>query len=150
MLSIKQFKDEEDIKNSISVLMSSCLREEYGEKVKTRNLDELLNYYHSKQDSIIYYLSENDNFQGFIWVIQSNDILTEEPFCFFLYLAIIPESRDKGYGKKLMSYAIEQSKIKGINEIKLTVKNDNHKGISIYRSLGFKENKLEMIWKSEI
>lgn len=148
MISIKQFNNEEDIKEKISSLMSSCLKEEYGDKVKTRNTEDLLKYYHSKEESLIYYLTENDIFQGFIWIILSNDILTEEPFCFFLYLAITPESRYKGYGKKLMSYAIDKSKEKGIDEIKLTVRSDNIKAIGMYKSLGFYDYKYEMSWKS--
>lgn len=80
--------------------MTSCLIEEYGNNVKLRNVDDLINYYYNRQDSIIYYLEENSEFQGFIWVIESSDVLTSEPFCFFLYLGIINESRDKGFGKK--------------------------------------------------
>lgn len=146
MVEIKLYNGEDDLKSQISSLMTSCLIGEYGENVKTPNIDEMLNYYHSRQDSIIYYGLDDDKFVGFMWVIESSDLLTSEPFCFFLYLGIINEYRDKGFGKKLMSYAIEQAKQKGINEIKLSVRADNQKAVSIYKSLGFKENKYEMLW----
>lgn len=147
LIEIKTFQKEENIKEQISSLMNLCLLEEYGDSVKVTNVDNLINFYHSRQDSIIYYLEEDSEFKGFIWVIESSDILTSKVFCFFLYLGIKIDSRDKGFGKKLFSHAIDQSKAKGIKEIKLTVRVDNPKAISIYKSLGFNENKCEMIWK---
>ena len=148
MIEIKNFNNEEFIKEKISILMSACLVEEYGNSVKLTKVDDLMNYYHSRQDSIIYYLEENSEFQGFIWVIESSDVLTSEPFCFFLYLGILTSSRDKGFGKMLFSHATEMAKAKGIKEIKLTVRVDNPKAVAIYKSIGFKENKYEMIWKA--
>jgi len=150
LIEIKTFTGEENIiKDKISSLMSSCLIEEYGNSVKIANVDDMINYYHTRKDSTIYYLEENFEFQGFIWIIDSSDILTSEPFCFFLYLGVITSSRDKGYGKKLFSYATEVAKSKGIKEIKLTVRVDNPKAVAIYKSIGFTENKYEMIWKSD-
>lgn len=149
LIEIRTFQGEEKIKEQISSLMNSCLLEEYGDSVKITNVDQLINFYHSRQDSIIYYLEEDSEFQGFIWVIESSDVLTSQLFCFFLYLGVVTKSRDKGFGKKLFSYATEASKARGIKEIKLTVRVDNPKAISIYKSLGFNENKYEMIWKDK-
>lgn len=47
------------------------------------------------------------------------------------------EFRGKGYGKKLMNYAIEYAKSKGYKEISLGVNLDNYIAFKLYVNLGF-------------
>ena len=44
-----------------------------------------------------------------------------------------------GYGRQLLKYAIQKSKLSGVNQIFLEVVSHNHNAISLYSQIGFKQ-----------
>jgi len=52
------------------------------------------------------------------------------------HIGVLPEYRNKGYGKWLTRLSLEYAKKKGY-QIKLEVREDNEKAIGMYRELGF-------------
>lgn len=52
------------------------------------------------------------------------------------HIGVLPEYRNKGYGKWLTRLSLEHAQKKGY-QIKLEVREDNEKAIGMYRELGF-------------
>ncbi|MCF7924255.1 MAG: ribosomal protein S18-alanine N-acetyltransferase [Candidatus Izimaplasma sp.] len=53
-------------------------------------------------------------------------------------LVIVPEKRNRGYAKALLSHLFEFYKLRKIKEITLEVRKTNIKAINLYKSFGFK------------
>ena len=59
-------------------------------------------------------------------------------------LHVIEEARGRGIGKELMNRHLEWLKINGCEDINITVSYDNSNTIEFYRTMGFRENTIEM------
>ncbi len=59
-------------------------------------------------------------------------------------LHVSEAARGQGIGKKLMNSHIEWMKNKGCTNISITVSFENTETVNFYKSLGFKENTMEM------
>ena len=59
-----------------------------------------------------------------------------------LTVGIKQEYQSQGYGRKLLLELINATKERNISEIFLEVRVGNRRAISLYKSLGFKENRL--------
>ncbi len=59
-----------------------------------------------------------------------------------LNLAVLKEFKRKGFGKKLMLFAIERAKEKKISKITLEVDAENSVAINLYTKLGFKKTRV--------
>lgn len=69
-------------------------------------------------------------------------------FGFFAVLrrfVVNPEQRDKGIGRDLITYAIEEAKKMGCKAIELSVDPENLRPHKFYESLGFKDDRTEVI-----
>ncbi|MFN8672002.1 MAG: GNAT family N-acetyltransferase [Candidatus Sericytochromatia bacterium] len=137
-------KDDIEIKNKISSLMTESLIDEYGNPPNDSYIKDLLDYYHSREDSKIFFLLENSEIAGFTWLIESEDVITANKFICVLYLYITEPFRGKGYSKILMKKNVEYSKSIGINQLRLSVRKNNPNAINLYDSLGYKTYKYEM------
>jgi ribosomal protein S18 acetylase RimI-like enzyme len=144
---VKIIKLEEVDKEPVSVLMTKSLIEEYGEPPDSETLNSLLEYYYKRSDSCIFCLKEGKSFAGFIWLIDSSDVITGVTFTCILYLAVKPEFRGKKYSRLLMEKAKEHCKERKIREVRLTVRHNNDPALHLYDSLGFKTYKHEMLMK---
>lgn len=58
----------------------------------------------------------------------------------WLGICVLPSFQNKGIGKRIMDALIRQAKVIGINEIQLTVDNDNGTAVKLYEYFGFKKN----------
>lgn len=78
-----------------------------------------------------------------LWILQ-----TEEPIGFIVLLdevnetqllniAVLPEYQRQGYGRYLLSHAIEYAKSQGFSRLMLEVRASNAAAISLYHALGF-------------
>lgn len=145
-IEIKKLINSENIevKEQISKLMSFCLIEEYGPPPDMTHIDRVLDFYYEREDSEILYILEDNVFAGFIWIIDTDDVISQEKFALYLYIAIKKEFRGKGYSKKLMEKGKELCQQKGINQIRLTVRTENPTALNLYNSVGFKPYKIEM------
>ena len=56
------------------------------------------------------------------------------------YLAVLPECRNRGYGRKLMEKAVEELTKMGCPKINLQVRETNLSVVEFYRHLGFKDD----------
>lgn len=142
-IDIEVLKRKKD-KLTVWSLMTECLIEEYGEPPEDGTIDDLLNFYFDRPDSIIFILYYQKKFAGFIWLIESSDVITGKAFFCALYLAILPDYRSKGFARVLFNKAIDYSKEQGIPELRLTVRYNNEHALSLYQSLGFETYKHEM------
>ena len=127
--------------------MTESLIEEYGEPPDIRNIENLLDFYFSTADSKDFCLEVEKAKAGFVWLIQSADVIMSTPFCCILYLAIKKEFRGKGYSKILMEKAKNYCKENNIDELRLTVRYNNTPALSLYKDAGFSTYKHEMSMK---
>ena len=58
---------------------------------------------------------------------------------YILFLAVAPEYRSQGLARKMMHYAIDDLKRRGMRVIRLITRVDNKPGRKLYTSLGFKQ-----------
>ncbi len=56
------------------------------------------------------------------------------------YLAVLPECRGRGYGRKLMERAVEELTKMGCPKVNLQVRETNLSVVEFYRHLGFKDD----------
>ncbi|MDR6123538.1 ribosomal protein S18 acetylase RimI-like enzyme [Bacillus sp. SLBN-46] len=92
-----------------------------------------------------YYLiaTEGDNLMGWILIGTNKDQLTEK-MCGFIYeLFVLEEFRGNGISKQLMETGIEQLKLYGFSEVRLSVYAGNQ-AIKLYEKLGFKNKIITM------
>jgi ribosomal protein S18 acetylase RimI-like enzyme len=61
------------------------------------------------------------------------------PKAYLDHLVVAPDWRQRGIGRALMEYAIEQARAAGASRIDLTANTEKQAGRALYRSLGFKE-----------
>ena len=54
-------------------------------------------------------------------------------------VAVHPDSRRRGYGRKLMEAMVDYSRKKGVRDMTLDVRVNNEKAINLYESCGFSE-----------
>ena len=54
-------------------------------------------------------------------------------------VAVHPDSRRRGYGRKLMEFMVDYSRRKGVRDMTLDVRVNNEKAINLYESCGFTE-----------
>lgn len=54
-------------------------------------------------------------------------------------VAVHPDFRRRGYGRKLMEAMVEYSRKKGVRDMTLDVRVNNEKAINLYESCGFSE-----------
>ena len=79
------------------------------------------------------FLCNKDNYIGYGQIILSNGLYTIVNF------GIIEEYRCQGYGQALLNYLIKLCQINSINDIYIRVENNNHKAVSLYNKIGFRE-----------
>ena len=138
-------EDDIEVKSFISSFMTDSLIEEYGNPPNESYITDLLDYYYSREDTKIFYLTENQVFAGFIWLIKSEDVVTGKYFLCVLYLYVHESFRGKGYSKLLMNKGKEYSKEIGIEQLRLSVRHNNPNAISLYKGLGYQIYKHEML-----
>ncbi|MFF4830356.1 GNAT family N-acetyltransferase [Streptomyces sp. NPDC001315] len=78
-------------------------------------------------------LPEGESLQGYVLFATSSD--RSVSWC--LSLAIAPDRRGCGLGKKLMHEALRRLREAGVHEARLAVEPTNTAAITLYRSLGF-------------
>ena len=65
-------------------------------------------------------------------------------FLWIYYIRVDAERRGQGYGKQAMRLAEEEARRRGLTQIRLNVWGGNEVARSLYRSLGYSEDSVEM------
>jgi len=66
------------------------------------------------------------------------------------YLAVLPECRRRGYGRRLMEKAVEELTKMGCPKVNLQVRETNISVVDFYRHLGFKDDHVISLGKRMI
>lgn len=82
-------------------------------------------------------LKKNGKDVGMIWLGKSRDQFTIDDVGYILGIYVVPESRGRGLGKALMSFAEEWTKEKGLISLALNVGIENKNAVGFYEHLGF-------------
>jgi len=85
-------------------------------------------------------LRENDKFAGFIAYYKKSFYLG-----YVLYLGVYEEFRGRGYGERLIRFAIEDLKKMNAKKIKLITRVKNNAARSLYKKVGFKQTAIDDI-----
>ena len=63
------------------------------------------------------------------------------------YLAVLPECRNRGYGRRLVEKAVEELTKVGCPKINLQVRETNSSAVDFYKHLGFKDDHVVSLGK---
>jgi ribosomal protein S18 acetylase RimI-like enzyme len=78
-------------------------------------------------------LDDGETLQGYVLFVTTSDGCVS----WILSLAVTPDQRGRGMGRRLMLEVLRQVRREGVHEVRLTVEPTNAAAIMLYRSLGF-------------
>jgi len=78
-------------------------------------------------------LDDGENLHGYVLFVTTSDRYV----CWGMSLAVTPDLRGLGLGRRLMVEALRRVRTEGVHRVHLTVEPTNAAAISLYRSLGF-------------
>lgn len=81
---------------------------------------------------------------GYAKIKQALPYLKHENYCYMGFMYTHPNYRGKGVNRIVIERLKKWSDSKGLNEIRLTVYNDNSGAIKAYEKIGFKKHLIEM------
>ena len=81
---------------------------------------------------------------GYALIRDAKPYLDHKKYAYLGFMYTDKEQRGQGVNKAIVDALVEWSKAKGVDEIRLTVYNDNAPAIRAYEKVGFKKHILEM------
>ena len=72
------------------------------------------------------------------------EAFVEDRFAFIYEFVILPEYRNKGYGRKILDEAMQWAKNRGLTDIELNVLSNNYSARAFYERMGFDEFQLKL------
>ena len=72
------------------------------------------------------------------------EAFVEDRFAFIYEFFILPEYRNKGYGRKILDEAMQWAKNRGLTDIELNVLSNNYSARAFYERMGFDEFQLKL------
>lgn len=69
-----------------------------------------------------------------------------QPALEVVYMGVVPEARGRGYGRQLVAYAVERTRMDGRDYLALAVDQANRFAVDVYRSFGFRETDRRRAW----
>jgi ribosomal protein S18 acetylase RimI-like enzyme len=78
-------------------------------------------------------LDDGESLHGYVLFV----ITSDRPVSWVMSLAVTPDQRSRGLGRRLMREVLRRLRAEGIREVRLTVEPTNTAAIKLYRSLGF-------------
>lgn len=105
-----------------------------------------LSFWLEEEKAIIFVTQNESGLNGFVIIEVYGD---NNEYCFVRSLAVSPESRGKGLGKKLFLKGLNEAKEKGIKKCMLWVELSNKPARAMYETVGFKidENEVEAVFR---
>lgn len=83
-------------------------------------------------------------FMGYLLLGEQAGFLTPEPVGFIFDVWVVPDVRDRGVGRFLMTWALDWARSKGYRKIKLEVAESNPRAQHVYESLGYRTERRYM------
>lgn len=120
--------------NMISVLGSDELEKAYKIEQSAHEFADSLPLFLSHQGDYYYNLKLEKNAQLIGFLI--SQVIFNEATLF--NLAIDPNFQHQGFGSQLLTYWIDQMRLKKVTNFLLEVRKSNHSAIALYQKLGFK------------
>ncbi len=74
---------------------------------------------------------------GYMLVTFINDFVTDDVICFFDYVCVLKNYRNKGIGRSMLEMAIDLAKARGTKYIQLTSSWFRNEARKLYQDLGF-------------
>ena len=125
-------------RSSIRVLMQYCMEAAFPESIP-------MGFYDEKLDSLDGYLRRNEGYLfaalecgqmlGFLWACQVSSLWG--PKFHVLYLAVLPDYRNRGLGKGLLRAAEDQARALGISRMELIASDSNMSALRFYHGLQY-------------
>jgi len=81
---------------------------------------------------------------GYAKIKKARHYLDHEFYAYLGFMFTLPDFRGKGVNKLIVDELVKWSTSKGLNEIRLTVYDDNISGLRAYEKVGFKKHLIEM------
>ena len=81
---------------------------------------------------------------GYAKIRKAAPYLAHDLYSYLGFMYTLPDFRGKGINKKVVDALVKWSKSKGVNEIRLTVYEENLGAIKAYEKVGFKKHLIEM------
>lgn len=72
------------------------------------------------------------------------DSFVEDHYAFIYEIVVLPEYRNKGYGKKIIDEAVKWAKSKKLTSIELNALSNNYSARAFYERIGFKEFQVKL------
>lgn len=100
----------------------------------------------SKRETDKVFVVEDDShaFLGYLWVGESNNMMTGKKQGFIYDIFVGREFRGKGIGKKLLEKAVDFCRERGYSRILLMVSASNETAVRLYDRMGFKAEQTYM------
>ncbi len=87
---------------------------------------------------------ETGGFLGHILLGQSSAFYSSEPYGFIYDIYVTEQARRKGVAKHLLEFAFNRFKGQGLFKVKLEVAENNEGARSLYKMMGFKQERIVM------
>jgi len=81
---------------------------------------------------------------GYVQIRNAKPYLNHELYAYLGFMYTHPDFRGKGINKKVVDTLVKWSKSKNIQEVRLTVYEENIGAIKAYEKVGFKKHLIEM------
>lgn len=137
---IKEVKNRQDLENSVKVIRASFKTVAFEFGLNERNcpthpslikLDKLLEL---EKKARLFGLFLDNSQAGFVAVEKADDRVY-----YIDKLAVLPEHRHKGYGRKLVEFVLEDVKKQNGEKVSLGMINESEVLKNWYKQLGFRE-----------
>ncbi len=109
-----------------------------------KNIEKQIQDIYNSDNHKVFILKNTEELLGFILLQIVENHFTSETICFILEIFVDPKFRGKGIGNRLMELAEKFAEEKKIKKVVLNVANNNKIASSLYKKMGYVEEKIRM------
>ncbi len=89
-------------------------------------------------------VAQDGCYAGHVWLTEQSDFFTEKTKLFVTTFAVVQNYRQRGFGQRLLQYALDQAASRGVSIVALAVDAHNVGAILLYKKMGFQTSRLSM------
>ncbi len=136
-------KDIDALCKLLKILFSQEVEFCFNDEKQKKGLEMIIN---NPQVGRIYLLKEKGIVVGMVSLLFSVSTALGEKVAWLEDMVIDPEFQNMGYGKKLLSEALEEMKKRTCKRVRLLTDSDNAKAQNLYASLGFSHSSMQAMY----